>query len=163
MQNMMYSFFNPQYHREQMLNAYNQYMNAMYPQQQSIPNSLPQGYSIFPVSNIEEANATKADLNYNPTFFFNQSKGEIYLKQLDRSTNAATLRIFQEIQPTQEPTSPVKNEQAISNYSLQLNTILEGINSLHRILNGLTQPHINSEIIEADIVEEKQKGGKSAK
>lgn len=161
MQNMMYSFFNPQHHREQMMNAYNQYMNTLYPQQ-TIQNSLPQGYSIFPVSNIDEANATKADLNYNPTFFFNQSKGEIYLKQLDRSTNAATLRIFQEIQPVQEPTSPVKTNQ-VNDYTLQLNTILEGINSLHRILNNIAQPQINSEIIEADIIEEKSKGGKSAK
>ena len=160
MQNM-YSFFNPQYHREQMMNAYNQYMNSLYPQQQNqtIPNTLPQGYSIFPVSNIEEANATKADLNYNPTFFFNQSKKEIYLKQLDRSTNAATLRIFKEIQPAQEPSSPVKSVESVNDYTPQLNTILEGINGLYRLL----APQQNTEIIEAEIVEPKTKGVKNAK
>lgn len=160
MQNM-YSFFNPQYHREQMMNAYNQYMNALYPQQQAqtLQTTLPQGYSIFPVSNIEEANATKADLNYNPTFFFNQSKGEIYLKQLDRSTNAATLRIFKEIQTTQEPSSPVKSSPSVNDYTPQLNTILEGINGLYRLLS----PQQNTEIIEAEIVEPKVKGVKNAK
>lgn len=160
MQNM-YSFFNPQYHREQMMNAYNQYMNALYPQQQAqtLQTTLPQGYSIFPVSNIEEANATKADLNYNPTFFFNQSRGEIYLKQLDRSTNAATLRIFKEIQTAQEPSSPVKASSSVNDYTPQLNTILEGINGLYRLLS----PQQNTEIIEAEIVEPKAKGVKNAK
>lgn len=159
MQNM-YSLFNPQFHREQMLNAYNQYMNALYPQQQSVPNSLPQGYSIFPVSNIEEANATKADLNYNPTFFFNQSKGEIYLKQLDRSTGAAVMRYFREVEPVQEPSSPVKSAEGINDYSRQLNTILEGINGLYRLLTPVQQ---NNEIIEAEILDTKTKGGKGAK
>jgi hypothetical protein len=160
MQNM-YSFFNPQYHREQMMNAYNQYMNALYPQQQTqMQATLPQGYSIFPVSNIEEANATKADLNYNPTFFFNQSKGEIYLKQLDRSTNAATLRIFKEVQTAQEPLNPVNSSSSVNDYTPQLNTILEGINGLYRLL---APQQDTQKIIEAEISELKSKGGKNAK
>lgn len=158
MQNM-YPMFNPQYHREQMLNAYNQYMNSIYPQQnQTIQNTIPQGYSIFPVSNIEEANATKADLNYNPTFFFNQSKGEIYLKQLDRLTGAAVMRYFKEIELAQEPTNNVKPVEVINDYSQQLNTILEGINGLYRILSQ------SQEIIVEDNEEIKTtKGSKNAK
>lgn len=147
----MYSFFNPQYHRDQLMNAYNQYMNAQYPQitQQA---TAPIGYNIFPVSNIEEANATKADLNYNPTFFFNQNKGEIYLKQLDRSTNAANLRIFTEVTPQPEQTAP--QTENINQYGQQLNTILEGINGLYRLLTP--QQPINAEIVEADVSEVKR-------
>lgn len=153
MQNM-YSIYNPQYHREQLANAYSQYMNSLYPQQQQ--NNVPIGYSVFPVSNIEEANATKADLNYNPTFFYNQSKSEIYLKQLDRMTGAATMRYFKEInQPAIEQVQPTQNEN-ISQYSQQLNTILEGINGLYRILN---QPKEDIAVSKIEVT----KGAKNAK
>lgn len=148
----MYSLFNPQYHREQLMNAYNQYISQL-PQfqqpPQAIQNVAPLGFNIFPVSNIEEANATKADLNYNPTFFYNQSKGEVYLKQLDRTTNAATLRIFAEITP-QTAQTEVNNPNSVNSSEQKLNTILEGINGLYRLLSPPVE-NTNAEITNIDV------------
>lgn len=157
----MYPIFNPQYHREQMMNAYNQYMNSLYPQQTQ-QNNMPIGYNIFPVSNIDEVNATKPDLNYNPTFFINQTKGEIYSKQLDRTTGAVVMKYYQETtQPVQEQ-APIQTQ--IDQRDQKLNTILEGINGLYRILNQPQEPINEVVMSEVDVSEMKRaKGGKNAK
>ena len=159
MQNAMYSIFNPQYHREQMMNAYNQYMNSLYPQQQ---NNVPTGYNIFPVSNIDEVNATKPDLNYNPTFFINQTKGEIYSKQLDRTTGAVVMKYYQEIQQPQQ--EPIKSDVINNQHDQKLNTILEGINGLYRLLSQSQEPIQEVVMSDVDVSDLKRvKGGKSGK
>lgn len=80
---------NPQQRVEQLVNQYPQYFNQNV--QQAVNTQT--GWRILQVSNIDEANATPADLLGNPLFFFNKATKEIYMKQLDQ-TGAAPLLTF---------------------------------------------------------------------
>ena len=46
-------------------------------------------FRMIPVTNIEEANATQIDIQGTPTFFFNQSANEVYLKKFNINTGKA--------------------------------------------------------------------------
>ena len=72
---------NPQQRMEQLVSQYPQYFNQNV--QQAIGTQT--GWRILQVSNIEEANATPADLTGSPLFFFNKATKEIYMKQLDQT------------------------------------------------------------------------------
>lgn len=80
---------NPQQRIEQLVSQYPQYFNQNV-QQAMNPQT---GWKIVQVSNIEEANATPADLYGNPIFFYNKATKEIYMKQIDQ-TGAAPLITF---------------------------------------------------------------------
>lgn len=125
-------------------------------QQQTISTQPPilqqqTGIKIIPVSNREEATGTPIDLvNGTPTFFYNKSKNEIYLKQFDVPTGTAVFKTYGEMQIIEEPV-----EQQ-NDYKKELHYISEGIDNLHRMLANL-QP--KEEVIE---IEPEKKGKKNA-
>lgn len=102
----------PQQRIEQLVNQHPQYFNQN--TQQAF--NAQTGWKIIPVSNIDEANATSADLQGNPTFFFNRATKEIYMKQLD-SSGAAPLISF--VLKPQEQQIKLSKEQTKQAYDFQ--------------------------------------------
>ena len=108
--------------------------------QQNLPYQQPYQYGmqrqsrIIPITNRQEANSTQVDYNGVPTFFYNQSTGEIYKKQFDIATGLAT---FQEYTLTG---SPISNENTpIGNitYKDELNAIYGKIDGLEQTIKDL--------------------------
>ena len=127
---MSYGYYNPYYHP------------SYYQQQQQ-----QQPIRIMLVSNEEEAKATPADLNGNPTFFYNKSMNKIYLKQINPQTGAAPLQIFKAEEPVAQENIKTQPDEMLNKY----NMIIEGINGLYRLLQQntiSTQPPIMTEEIE---------------
>ena len=121
-----YGYNNPFYHP-----SYFQQQN----QQQPI--------RIMLVSNEEEAKATPADLNGNPTFFYNKSMNKIYLKQINPQTGAAPLQVFKAEEPVAQDNIKTQPDEM-----MRYQTLLEGINGLYRLLQQntiSTQPPIMTE------------------
>ena len=93
---------------------------------------------ILPVTNKEEATVAQVDLiNGTPSFFFNKSNGEIYLKQFDVSNGTAIFKTYNEIQPPAE--EPKSEHKTISNYDKEFNYLIEGVDNLHRMIAKLQQ------------------------
>lgn len=144
--------YNPYYQSFQNnipMNQYpNHFVNAMYqnygqqPQQQNQqqittqpPILQPQINSIaskiLPVTNKEEATVAQVDLiNGTPSFFYNKSNGEIYLKQFDVSNGSAIFKTYVETIPPVVEEEPKKT----SNYDKEINYLINGIDSLHRMM-----------------------------
>lgn len=132
--------------------------------QQTITTQPPimQSSKIISVSNKEEATGASVDLIYGtPSFFYNKSNGEIYLKQFDVQNGSAIFRIYKEIQPIEEPKQEVLYQENIKDYEPEFQRLNEGIDSLHRMLSELKEKQY-SEYIEPDIDEKKVKGKKNA-
>ena len=115
-----------------------------YPQQTQNFNQYGQPYQqqfqprvnlkILPVTNRQEANSTQVDYSGVPTFFYNQTTGEIYKKQFDIQTGLAT---FQEFKRSGEPFIG-ENDSTDSNLSKEdLNAILSRIDGLEETLKKL--------------------------
>lgn len=112
-----------------------------YPQNQQFPYQYGQqqfqtraNLKILPVSNRQEANCTQVDYSGVPTFFYNQSTGEIYKKQFDIQTGLAT---FQDYVKSDKPILN-ENEPLNSNsYKEDINTILSRIDGLEETLKKL--------------------------
>lgn len=124
---MSYGYYNPYYHPN--------YYQQQQQQQQPI--------RIMLVSNEEEAKATPADLNGNPTFFYNKSMNKIYLKQINPQTGAAPLQIFKAEEPVAQDNIKTQPDEM-----MRYQTLLEGINGLYRLLQQntiSTQPPIMTE------------------
>ena len=68
------------------------YNNVYYPYQNLQPTQV--GYRVFPVANIEEANACQVDYQGNPLFFYNKAKQEMYLKKFDPESGLVEFRKF---------------------------------------------------------------------
>ena len=119
----------------------NPFYHPSYFQQQ---NQQQQPIRIMLVSNEEEAKATPADLNGNPTFFYNKSMNKIYLKQINPQTGAAPLQIFKAEEPVAQ-----ENIKTQPDEMMRYQTLLEGINGLYRLLQQQntisTQPPIMTE------------------
>jgi len=117
----------------------NSYYHPNYFQQQNQQQPI----RIMLVSNEEEAKATPADLNGNPTFFYNKSMNKVYLKQINPQTGAAPLQVFNAEKPL------VQENETTSLSEKHYNTIIEGINGLYRLLAPSqtisTQPPIMTE------------------
>lgn len=90
----------------------------------------PQGCYVTLVSNIKEAEAAQPDPLGNPTFFYNMSQNEIYLKQFN-NMGAAPLYVFkysQEYNPAQND-APV-----ILDYDKRFNELDNKIEDVKKLL-----------------------------
>ena len=171
------------YYPYQQMNQYpNHFVNAMQQnyglpqqpqvqpqaQQQNIttqpPIMQPQasvGSKIIPVANKEEATGTAVDLiNGTPSFFYNKSNGEIYLKQFDIPTGKGIFKTYIEAQISDEPTT-----QETHNYEREFEYLKEGIAGLYRKLEQMDKPvYIKQANVEEVEMEEPkpQKGKKNA-
>lgn len=142
-----YNYYNP-------YNPYNQITQQLANNQ----NQQNVHLKVMLVSNEEEAKATPADLNGNPTFFYNKSANKIYLKQINPQTGAAPLQVF-----NAEP-QPDSNIKTQPDEMMRYQTLLNGINGLYKLLaprqDITTQPSI---MTEPEEYSEPKKGGKNAK
>lgn len=102
---MNYGFYNPMFNAQQRVN----YMEQ------------PQGLVTIPVTDIAEANAYRVDLNGTPTFFYNQSTKEIYLKRTNTQTGTADFEIFK----IQETTPQLDKFQILTDKIEGLYALLE--------------------------------------
>ena len=80
--------------------GFNPMMNA---QQRVNFMEQPQGLVTLPVTSIDEANAYRVDINGTPTFFYNQGKGEVYLKRTNTQTGMADFIVFKREEITAQP------------------------------------------------------------
>jgi len=138
------------------------YQNALqqnYAQQQAQQQAQQNHYRVILVSNEEEAKATPADLNGNPTFFYNKSVNKIYLKQINPQTGAAPLQIFNAV-PMAQDNIKTQPDEMMNVSEQKYNTIIEGINGLYRMLAPMTQQNISTQ---PPIMDEPKKGKLSAK
>ena len=109
---------------------FNQYGQQPYQQQFRPLNNL----KIVPVTNRQEANCTQVDYSGVPTFFYNQSTGEVYKKQFDIQTGLAT---FQDYVKSDKPILDEK-EQISNNLSKEdLNAIMSRLDGLEETLKKL--------------------------
>lgn len=185
----MMNYANPYYQPYQgnMMNAYpNHFVHAMQqnygqpqPQQnqqqnqQQITTQPPimtpsaSGSKIIPVSNREEAIGSAVDLvNGTPSFFYNKSNGEIYLKQFDIPTGKGIFKTYIETQPEIEET---KDQQVIINYDKEINYLIHGVDNLNRMVTQMQQQSVmpikQEEIIdiEPEAIEEYSKSKSNKK
>lgn len=80
--------------------GFNPMMNA---QQRLSQMEQPQGLTTLPVTSIEEANASRVDINGTPTFFYNANKGEVYLKRTNIQTGMADFIVFKKEEAVTQP------------------------------------------------------------
>lgn len=137
-------------------NPYNPY-NQLAQQLASNQNQQNIHLKVMLVSNEEEAKATPADLNGNPTFFYNKSANKIYLKQINPQTGAAPLQIF-----NAEPL-PDSNIKTQPDEMMRYQTLLDGINGLYRLLSPITQSNISTQPPIMTEPEEPKRTNKNAK
>lgn len=125
MQNYNTNFVNPYIQRLQ-----NMEQQFYQPQQQTQPIQQQNFFRTLLVSNVEEANATQVAFDGTPTFFYNASKGEIYLKKISTQTGLVEFSKFALAQ------SPTGNEKVckcanISEQQLKaINDKLDGLISI---------------------------------
>ena len=121
------------------------------------------GSKIIPVANKEEATGTAVDLvNGTPSFFYNKSNGEIYLKQFDIPTGKGIFKTYIEAQISEKPTKEVYDPSVIEQ---KIDYLKEGIAGLYRKLEQMNQPvYIKQANVEELEMEEPkpQKGKKNA-
>ncbi len=98
-------------------------MEQQYPQFAQPPvNNL----VTIPVTNIEEANAFRVDINGTPTFFYNAGKNEIYMKRTNTKTGLADFVVFGRAEQPKVETKQSTYEQDIK----MLNDKIDGLYSL---------------------------------
>lgn len=110
----------------------------------------------IPVTNIEEANAFRVELNGVPTFFYNAGKNEVYMKRTNTQTGLADFIVFGKVeQPKTEP----KQNLSTNTYEKDFKALNDKIDGLFSLVSTLSQ--------KSDQVEEKSeqvsKGGKNVK
>lgn len=103
---------------------------------------------ITQVLNKEEATGSPVDLiNGVPSFFYNKSNGEIYLKQFDVPSGTAIFKTYVQIQEKEENLSNIPEQNA--NYEKELQYISQGIDNLYQMLIKMQ----HEGIIEDDIID----------
>jgi len=159
---MTYQMFQNPYYMP--LNPYQvpyamQQVQAQQPQQQNQqqittqpPIMQPQsvaGSKILPVTNKEEATVAPVDLvQGTPSFFYNKSNGEIYLKQFDVPTGTAIFKVYGEIaQPKEEVQTQTQDLEKEIQY------LINGMDNLHRILAKMQNERPYIEKVEADVID----------
>ena len=137
-------------------------MEQQYPQlaqPQSSQPSLPTVNNLItiPVTNIEEANAFRVDLNGTPTFFYNAGKGEVYLKRTNTQTGLADFIVFAKVQ---QPAIDEKQIMVGNTYKDDLKQLSEKIDGLYTLFSTVS-PTIppKSDTVGDQVI----KGGKSVK
>ena len=160
----MYNQPHPNYFTNTMLQPYNTPTQQNTSQQQNIttqpPILQPQGSKMIQVSNKEEATGASVDLIYGtPSFFYNKSNGEIYLKQFDVANGNAIFKVYGEIQPVEEKPTVVENNI----YDKEFEYLKQGIAGLYRKLEQFNPPVYIKEEENIEIEQPKtQKGKKNA-
>lgn len=158
--------FNPYMTPQQRLN----FMEQQYPQlaqpQPVQPNSATVNNLVtIPVTNMEEANAFRVDLNGTPTFFYNAGKNEVYLKRTNTQTGLADFIVFGKVeQPKTEP----KQNLSINTYEKDFKALNDKIDSFNSKIDGLySLLATENKTTVAESVEEVKiisaKGGKNVK
>ena len=99
------------------------------PMQQQVPVQNNTNMIAIPVSNQEEANAFRVDLNGTPTFFYNAGKNEIYLKRTNTQTGAADFKTFQLVAEPPAEEKPIANVNAYENDFKALNDKIDSFNT----------------------------------
>lgn len=90
----------------------------------------------IPVTNMEEANAFRVDLNGTPTFFYNAGKNEVYLKRTNTQTGLADFIVFGKVeQPKTEP----KQNLSINTYEKDFKALNEKIDGLYSLFATVSQ------------------------
>ena len=116
-------------------------MEQQYPQlaqpQPVQPNSATVNNLVtIPVTNMEEANAFRVDLNGTPTFFYNAGKNEVYLKRTNTQTGLADFIVFGKVeQPKTEP----KQNLSINTYEKDFKALNEKIDGLYSLFATVSQ------------------------
>ena len=169
-QNNMANPYQPAFFNYPMPNFYAQQhaQNQQPTQQQTQPAQQPQQITTQPpilqpknginneilsVANREEAIGFPVDLIHGrPSFFYNKSNGEIYLKQFDVPTGSAIFKVFNEIKQEQ----PMEEQEQSLSYKKELDYISNGIDNLHRMVANLQAERkypINIDKVEAETIE----------
>ena len=106
---------------------------------------------ILSVANREEAIGFPVDLIHGrPSFFYNKSNGEIYLKQFDVPTGSAIFKVFN------ETVEEVPQKPETIDYKKELDYISNGVDNLHRIIAKMQSERnypINIDRVEAETIE----------
>lgn len=129
------------------------------------PIMQPQTVSkITQVLNKEEATGSPVDLiNGIPSFFYNKSNGEIYLKQFDVPSGTAIFKTYVQTQEKEEMPS-VNVSQQKTDYEKEFEYLREGIDGLYRKLEQMQQPvyikEVNTDVIDIEPDEHKPSKGK---
>lgn len=131
----MQQIYNPQAQQQaQQQQQQNQQITTQPPIMQS-QNVI--GSKILPVTNKEEATVAPVDLvQGTPSFFFNKSNGEIYLKQFDVPTGTTIFKIYTETKQLEEPHADTPHADTV-NYEKKLNYLIQGVDNLHRMIAQL--------------------------
>ena len=130
---------NPQQRMEQLVNQYPQYFNQNV--QQAVNSQS--GWKVMPVSNLEEANATPADLSGNPIFFFNRVSNEIYMKKLDQ-TGAAPLITFS-LKPQEQTKLTEEQLKPAVDFQNDLRRLTSKIDKMYDVLVPNNQNKVKKE------------------
>lgn len=152
--------YNPYMTAQQRLYQMEQQYPQLAQQTGSLQTPLAQTLNTIPVTNIEEANAFRVDLNGTPTFFYNAGKNEIYLKRTNTQTGLADFQIFGKREQQQ---SVVKENLDVSTYSKDLKALSEKIDGLYSLLSVNQQPQPKEVENEYTGHQMPQKGGKNVK
>lgn len=117
----------------------------------------------YPVTNIEEANAFRVDLNGTPTFFYNAGKNEIYMKRTNTQTGLADFVVFGKVEQPKTQEKTVLNTNTHEKDFKALNDKIDGfyskLDELYSLISNI-QVSEKNEDIEENI---KVKGGKNVK
>lgn len=113
-----------------------------YPQQQQYPYQYGQQQQfnqfrqlkIIPVTNRAEANSTQVDYSGVPTFFYNQTTGEIYKKQFDINTGLATFQDYKRTEPSDEPITKEITYLDMETYQENYNALMSKLDGLYSIV-----------------------------
>ena len=122
-------------------------MEQQYPQlaqpQPVQPNSATVNNLVtIPVTNMEEANAFRVDLNGTPTFFYNAGKNEVYLKRTNTQTGLADFIVFGKVD---KPTVEEKQVQSINTYEKDFKALNEKIDGLYSLFATVSQKSYTAE------------------
>lgn len=149
----MQQIYNPQAQQQaQQQQQQNQQITTQPPIMQPQANII--GSKILPVTNKEEATVAPVDLvQGTPSFFFNKSNGEIYLKQFDVPTGTAIFKIYTETKQVEEPHAEAPHADAV-NYEKELNYLIQGVDNLHRMIAQLHEERIQYPAKVQDFVED---------
>lgn len=108
--------------------------NQPYPQQNF--NQLRQ-LKMIPVTNRAEANSTQVDYSGIPTFFYNQTTGEIYKKQFDINTGLATFQDFKRVEPSELAETKETTYLDMETYTKNYNALSDKIDGLELSIQKL--------------------------
>ena len=114
----------------------------------------------IPVTNIEEANAFRVDLNGTPTFFYNAGKGEVYLKRTNTQTGLADFIVFGKVEQVKEEPKP---SVVTNNYEKELKEINSKIDGLYSLFSTVSLKSDKEEEKSDKASEQVSKGGKNVK